>query len=1258
MAFTTTTSAVRNRALAVAVASATSAIMASTSSSASSSNAPPSSGGGSMTLGVEASSSSMSTKSVMATFGLGGGHGTGTGTGSRRRLVVVMSVHLAESFVKCNPMGASRLPYKLFRELLPPPSVAPPAAPTSLPPLPPQSLPQQQQQQADQQRYSTTTTTTTSSAGTGTSTYQSPPSQSQSQSQPQQTQSQSQSQTQAAAMTGSQSQSATGEANSHHGQQQAATATSSSSSSSSAASSQQGGGSSAQPPPPSLSSAKMTTPMGTPPASLGGSAEPPVTPVVLTGGVPEANNGHDNKECDLILHTMDVIGSSVETGEAARCCLKKNSSYTITAMLGKGTFGQVIKCRVNSPTPQSSSQYLAIKVLKNKPAYFRQGMLEVGILALLNFQYDHEGSHRTVRMTDYFLVHNHLCIVFELLSMNLFELVKQNNYKGLSPRLIRVFVEQILESLEVMERAHIIHCDLKPENVLMEKEGSSRVKLIDFGSACFGNSPLYTYIQSRHYRAPEVLLGLPYTTAIDMWSLGCITAELLIGIPLFPGANEHNQIYKITDMLGPFPSDMLEKGTHSSKFFKRVYSSEQHSVKFVLKSIAEYQLESKVKVEPDKRYFAFRTLPELIQKTPIRPHGSVQPLSEEQIRETRRSMEHFLKGLLQFDPTRRWTPTQAKSHPFITDTKLTDDWVPPPAPPKPKLLDNFYTSVVSMMKNAPSQGFVSSTYFLQFMQLLTRHLSLLNAQTTHVTPALYQPSVTAPPRTDLSPVSMRRRSASESVRPNQTVVTHPPTPSHPLLPPQSQPQTQTVPQTPPQPQVQPQTTSQTQTQAPTQPLTAPSSPQHTRLPTTHLHASPNPATSVTSGTSTSAQPPPPIQLLPNQKTAENRRASWAPLPNSNLQQQPSSPLSNSLNSRSRSGANYRMVKGNPPASPGNTAYVSSHSPNNTPAKRPEDQDPVSFLGSTPTTPKGMAIQYPPNTYFPPNNSWVPEPTLHNPGLTGQSAYHAESLDSIPTGGASSGLSLQLKAQPEHHSRSHHGSQAHPTSLSPTSPPLLPGGSTVHSNSNSTSQDNISILPSLSTAASTATHLHSLPPPSPSGGIPIGGGSSASGTSPNTNFPVLGTSMTSDRALYLPPPTHGPTQSQSQPQPQSQPQQSQPQVAPSTQTSPPSSPSASPHSSHSPSHHHRHHRSRSPTERHSPASSPHHGLNNSSSTTTSSASSSASLSSSPGGTTASTTTTVPATTGTTDTATATTTSGTSQPAQSHSKIHEFLKKFKF
>jgi len=76
------------------------------------------------------------------------------------------------------------------------------------------------------------------------------------------------------------------------------------------------------------------------------------------------------------------------------------------------------------------------------------------------------------------------------------------------------------------------------------------LKVIDLGSACFEGFAIFQYIQSRYYRSPEVLMGLPYDSSIDMWSLGCICAELFLGIPIFPGNSEYDQLSRIIEILG------------------------------------------------------------------------------------------------------------------------------------------------------------------------------------------------------------------------------------------------------------------------------------------------------------------------------------------------------------------------------------------------------------------------------------------------------------------------------------------------------------------------------------------------------------------------------------------------------------------------------------------------------------------------------------------------------------------------------------
>lgn len=114
----------------------------------------------------------------------------------------------------------------------------------------------------------------------------------------------------------------------------------------------------------------------------------------------------------------------------------------------------------------------------------------------------------------------------------------------------------------------IIHCDLKPENIILKDRNKSGIKVIDFGSSCFVDKWVYTYIQSRFYWAPEIILGIPYTHSIDMWSFACILCELYTGYPLFPGENEQEQVGYFMEIIGVPEIDLLWTGGWAHLFFE------------------------------------------------------------------------------------------------------------------------------------------------------------------------------------------------------------------------------------------------------------------------------------------------------------------------------------------------------------------------------------------------------------------------------------------------------------------------------------------------------------------------------------------------------------------------------------------------------------------------------------------------------------------------------------------------------------------
>ncbi|KAI8084849.1 kinase-like domain-containing protein [Halteromyces radiatus] len=370
--------------------------------------------------------------------------------------------------------------------------------------------------------------------------------------------------------------------------------------------------------------------------------------VLTKPGTPYRNNGFDNRNSDYILYVNGGLGGK----------------YVVLELLGFGTFGQVAKCR-NTLT----GEIVAIKVIKNKPAYFRQSTVEVEILKLLNRKYDPNDQHHILRLLEHFMYKHHLCLVFELLSVNLYDLIKQNSFKGLSTKLIRSFTAQLLDALVILKEAKIIHCDLKPENILLKTMESPVIKVIDFGSACQETNQMYSYIQSRFYRSPEVLLGLDYTSAIDMWSFGCIVTELFLGLPLFPGTSEYNQLSRIIDTFGLPPNHMIEQGKHGGKYFN-ISRDTNGQVHYTFKSRKVYSAEQNKHEKQSKQYFGTSQLDSLILDFPWPKKEMSQSAIDHEL-SSRVLLLDFIKRVMCYDPDLRMTPQEALQHPFILHQSLS-----------------------------------------------------------------------------------------------------------------------------------------------------------------------------------------------------------------------------------------------------------------------------------------------------------------------------------------------------------------------------------------------------------------------------------------------------------------------------------------------------------------------------------------------------------------------------------------------------------
>ncbi|KAI9095789.1 hypothetical protein DFS34DRAFT_661659 [Phlyctochytrium arcticum] len=354
------------------------------------------------------------------------------------------------------------------------------------------------------------------------------------------------------------------------------------------------------------------------------------------------NAGYDDSRGDYYLTKHDHVGYR----------------YEILSLLGKGSFGQVVKC-----LDHKTKNHVALKIIRNKKRFEKQGLVEVKVLERLKVE-DADNSHGIVHMVESFLFRGHLCITFELLGMNLYEWLKAGSFRGVHLGVIKRFTTQMLRCLDLLAKAKIVHCDLKPENILLRdpsinqptradsnQSGHSpngsdfrvttlpvnfnpkspvyNIKVIDFGSSCFENEKIYTYVQSRFYRSPEVILGLSYNMSIDVWSLGCILAELYTGYPLFPGENEQEQLACIMEVKGVPNMEFVERGTRRKAFFDST-------------GAPRIVANSKGK----KRRPSTRTLAQVLRCSDT-------------------AFVDFVDKCLEWDPLKRMSPEQAMSHEWL-----------------------------------------------------------------------------------------------------------------------------------------------------------------------------------------------------------------------------------------------------------------------------------------------------------------------------------------------------------------------------------------------------------------------------------------------------------------------------------------------------------------------------------------------------------------------------------------------------------------
>lgn len=321
-----------------------------------------------------------------------------------------------------------------------------------------------------------------------------------------------------------------------------------------------------------------------------------------------------------------------------------NGRYHVQQNLGKGMFSSVVRA-----TDSTTGGLVAIKIIRQNDTMRKAGMKEIGILEQLR-EADPEDRKHLIKFERFFDHKGHLCMVFENLSMNLREVLKKfGRDVGLNLRAIRTYAQQMFTGLALLRRCNILHADLKPDNLLVNEQRNV-LKVCDLGSASsVSDNEITPYLVSRFYRAPEIILGIQYDYAIDVWSIGCTLFELYTGKILFTGRNNNQMLKSIMECRGKYPPKVLRRGSLAHLHFDDMLNF--HSTE-----------EDKVTGRLVTRIVDFKK-PTRDLKTRLMGQGT-RGMSDVEAKELTLFVD-FLDKCLSLNPEKRCTAADALKHPFL-----------------------------------------------------------------------------------------------------------------------------------------------------------------------------------------------------------------------------------------------------------------------------------------------------------------------------------------------------------------------------------------------------------------------------------------------------------------------------------------------------------------------------------------------------------------------------------------------------------------
>lgn len=325
-----------------------------------------------------------------------------------------------------------------------------------------------------------------------------------------------------------------------------------------------------------------------------------------------------------------------------------NGRYQVQSTLGKGMFSGVARA-----VDITNKKLVAIKMMRNNDALRKGGFTEIAILQKIN-DADPENRKHIVKFERHFEHKGHLCLAFENLSLNLREVLRKfGNNIGINLGATRAYAHQIFVALAHLRKCSIIHADLKPDNILVN-ETRNVLKICDLGTAidrsdaATAHTEITPYLVSRFYRAPEIILGMPYDYAIDMWSIGCTLYELYTGKILFAGDSNNQMLKAIMEIRGKFSAKLYKRGELSHLHFDDVgnfISAEQD------KALGKTTVRTLAIVKPTRD----------LRTRLMAASGGMTDIESRDLN----NFVDLLERCLTLNPDKRLTPSEALKHPFF-----------------------------------------------------------------------------------------------------------------------------------------------------------------------------------------------------------------------------------------------------------------------------------------------------------------------------------------------------------------------------------------------------------------------------------------------------------------------------------------------------------------------------------------------------------------------------------------------------------------